>query len=84
MLDPPEPLTNLYNKQIRDLNLAELQDRAEALFEDITVTKEQVQIILSIIAGKCLCLCQSERCMGMVKQWKHKTMLWDKKKQKKT
>ncbi|KTG46638.1 hypothetical protein cypCar_00031956 [Cyprinus carpio] len=41
MLDVPEPLTNLYNKQIRDLNLAELQDRAEALFEDITVTKEQ-------------------------------------------
>lgn len=42
MLDLPEPLTNLYDKQARDLNLAELQDRAEALFEHITLTKEQV------------------------------------------
>lgn len=55
MLDLPEPLTNLYDKQTRDLNLA------EALFEDITVTKEQVQNILSIIAGMCVCLCQRER-----------------------
>ena len=46
MLDLPEPLTNLYNKQARDLNLAELQYRAETLFEDITVTKEQVQKML--------------------------------------
>uniref|UniRef100_A0AAV2MLU1 Heat shock protein 70 n=1 Tax=Knipowitschia caucasica TaxID=637954 RepID=A0AAV2MLU1_KNICA len=45
MLDLPEPLTNLYKKQARDLNLAELQDRAEALFEDITVTKEQSDIV---------------------------------------
>lgn len=77
MLDVPEPLTNLYNKQIRDLNLAELQDRAEALFEDITVTKEQVQKILSIIAGMCVCLCQRERGMGTIKQWKHKNILCD-------
>ncbi|XP_076137714.1 uncharacterized protein LOC143121217 [Alosa pseudoharengus] len=42
ILDLPEPLTNLYDKQARDLNLADLQDRAEALFEDITVTKEQM------------------------------------------
>ncbi|KAG5278175.1 hypothetical protein AALO_G00096030 [Alosa alosa] len=45
MLDLPEPLTNLYDKQARDLNLAELQDRAEALFKDITVTKEQSDIL---------------------------------------
>ncbi|XP_055012544.1 uncharacterized protein LOC129409807 [Boleophthalmus pectinirostris] len=41
-LDIPEPLTNLYDKQARDLSLAELQDRAEALFEGIIVTKEQM------------------------------------------
>ncbi|XP_042578870.1 uncharacterized protein LOC109075294 isoform X4 [Cyprinus carpio] len=54
MLDVPEPLTNLYNKQIRDLNLAELQDRAEALFEDITVTKEQMGMSARGIGKKIL------------------------------
>ncbi|KAK7889045.1 hypothetical protein WMY93_024605 [Mugilogobius chulae] len=45
MLDLPQPLTSLYDKQARDLNLAVLQDRAEALFENITVTKEQSDIV---------------------------------------
>lgn len=49
MLDLPEPLTNLYDKQARDVNLAELQDRAEALFEHITVTKEQVHHYLGLM-----------------------------------
>lgn len=44
MLDLPNPLTNLYDKQARNLNLPELQSRAQTLFEDITVTKEQVKI----------------------------------------
>jgi len=58
MLDLPEPLTNLYDKQTRDLNLAELQDRAEALFEETTVTKEQVQK-MSLL--ECVCVCVRER-----------------------
>ncbi|KAL2098424.1 hypothetical protein ACEWY4_007631 [Coilia grayii] len=45
LLDLPEPLTKLYEKKARDLNLADLQDQAEAIFEDITVTEEQSDIV---------------------------------------
>lgn len=76
MLNVPEPLTNLYNKQLRDLNLAELQDRAEALFEDITVTKEQVQKICIYHCWN-VCVSVSERGMGTIKEWKHKNILFD-------
>ncbi|XP_063738997.1 uncharacterized protein LOC134864141 [Eleginops maclovinus] len=38
-LDLPEPLTSLYDKKARDLNLAELQERAEGIFEDLTVSE---------------------------------------------
>ncbi|KAL1276487.1 hypothetical protein QQF64_036110 [Cirrhinus molitorella] len=45
MLGLPEPLTTLYDKQAREVSLEVLQDRAEAVFEDISVTKEQSDIV---------------------------------------
>lgn len=48
ILDLPDPLINLYDKQARDVDLAELEDRAEALFENLTVTQEQVHLGISI------------------------------------
>ncbi len=56
MLDLPEPLTNLYNKQARDDNLAQLQGRSETLFEHLTVTKEQVKHYLGLMKTiRCIC-----------------------------
>ncbi|MEQ2240470.1 hypothetical protein ILYODFUR_015291 [Ilyodon furcidens] len=42
-LDLPDPLTNLYEKEMRDVSRNELQKRAEALFEHLSVSKEQVR-----------------------------------------
>ncbi|XP_063043188.1 uncharacterized protein LOC134437633 isoform X2 [Engraulis encrasicolus] len=41
-LDLPEPLTSLYDKKARDLSLAELQEQAEGIFDDLAVTEEQM------------------------------------------
>lgn len=48
MLDLPQPITTLYDKQARESSLKELQDRAETLSETITVTREQVHITFYI------------------------------------
>ena len=48
-LDLPEPLTSLYDKKARDLSLAELQERAEGIFDDLTVTEQQVENILFLL-----------------------------------
>ncbi|XP_063078672.1 uncharacterized protein LOC134468728 [Engraulis encrasicolus] len=44
-LDLPEPLTSLYDKKARDLSLAELQEQAEGIFDDLAVTEEQSDIV---------------------------------------
>ena len=48
-LDLPEPLTSLYDKKARDLSLAELQERAEGIFDDLTVTEQQVENIFFLL-----------------------------------
>ena len=45
-LDLPSPLTSLYDKVNRDLSLEELQEKAERVFEEISVTNEQVRHLL--------------------------------------
>lgn len=42
-LDLPDPFTNLYEKEMRDVSRDELQKRAEAVFEQLSVSKEQVR-----------------------------------------
>lgn len=42
-LNLPQPLTQLYTKHAREVSLAELQERAETVIAQITVTKEQVK-----------------------------------------
>ena len=45
-LDLPPPLTSLYDKANRDLSLEELQAKAEMVFQEISITQEQVRHLL--------------------------------------
>lgn len=45
-LDLPPPLTNLYDKANRDLSPGELQEKAQMVFQDISITQEQVRQLL--------------------------------------
>ena len=42
-LDIPSPLTSLYDKTYREMSLAQIQEKAESVYKEISVTSKQVR-----------------------------------------